>query len=373
MTGRPQGSKNRNYPPLPLSKALTVASAIEDKASGETVSRLLLAELVDSTPTSRVFRDLVAASRFYDLTSGGINADEFGLTQLGRRVTSGDETEVNAALKLAVLSVPAYKTFYERYSGKKVPAVGPLREFMAQQAEVDPTRVDEAIDFMLQDGTTAGFIKEMKGSKWVDLAGTPSPSSAAENATDRSEDGPDAGDEADSGHTPDPEPPAPEDHGQSNSSTGSPPGRDRPNAIFLGHGKNRKPLDQLIKILDEYGIPHKEAIAEPNAGRPIPSKVADTMRQCGAAILIFSADEELFDADSRSVWRPSENVVHELGAASVLYDNRIVIFKEDTVSLASNFSSIGYISFEHDKLIEKGIELFRELVNFKIVSITVGG
>jgi hypothetical protein len=64
--------------------------------------------------------------------------------------------------------------------------------------------------------------------------------------------------------------------------------------------------------------------------------------------------------------------VHELGAASVLYDNRIIIFKEEGLTLASNFSGIGYISFPKDKLSDKGIELFRELVNFKIVSISVG-
>ena len=129
----------------------------------------------------------------------------------------------------------------------------------------------------------------------------------------------------------------------------------------------------MTKILNEYGIPHKEAINEANGGRPIPTKVADVMRECGAAILIFTADEKFLDENGNELWRPSENVAHELGAASVLYGDRIIIFKEKNVSLASNFSSIGYISFDKDKLDEKGIELFRELVKFKIVNITVGG
>ena len=70
-------TKNRNYPPLPLAQALKVARAIQDDASGMTVSRLTLAELLDTTPTSRVFKELMASSRFYGLTNGGINADEF--------------------------------------------------------------------------------------------------------------------------------------------------------------------------------------------------------------------------------------------------------------------------------------------------------
>jgi hypothetical protein len=78
------------------------------------------------------------------------------------------------------------------------------------------------------------------------------------------------------------------------------------------------------------------------------------------------------DNAGNEVWKASENVAHELGAASVLYDNRIVIFKEDLVSLASNYSSIRYIEFAKDKLGDKGLDLFRELVGFKLVSFRVG-
>ena len=131
-------------------------------------------------------------------------------------------------------------------------------------------------------------------------------------------------------------------------------------------------MEQLVKILNEYGIPHREAVDEANRARPIPQKVAETMRECGAAILVFTADKEYFDKDGESIWRPSENVSHELGAASVLYGERIVVFKERGIELPSNFSSVGYIEFEKDKLIDKGIELFRELVSMKILSISVG-
>jgi hypothetical protein len=41
------------------------------------------------------------------------------------------------------------------------------------------------------------------------------------------------------------------------------------------------------------------------------------------------------------VWRPSENVVHELGAASIHYEERVVIFKEKGIDLPTKFKSIG--------------------------------
>lgn len=141
-------------------------------------------------------------------------------------------------------------------------------------------------------------------------------------------------------------------------------------AIFLAHGKNAKPLEQLKKILDQFKIPYKVAVEEPNLGRPIGKKIRETMQGCNCAILIFSADEEFFDKDGGSIWRPSENVVYELGAAGYLYENRIVIMKEENVEFPSNFREIGYISFSKDDLSSKTMDIIKELIGFGIVKIS---
>ena len=65
--------------------------------------------------------------------------------------------------------------------------------------------------------------------------------------------------------------------------------------IFVAHGKNKKPLEQLKKILDQFRIPYKVAVEEPNLGRPISTKVKETMQSCNCAILIFTADKEFQD------------------------------------------------------------------------------
>lgn len=140
--------------------------------------------------------------------------------------------------------------------------------------------------------------------------------------------------------------------------------------IFVAHGKNRKPLEQLEKILHQFKIPFRVAVDEPNLGRPISAKVRDVMKSCNCAILIFTADEEFKDKDGKTVWRPSENVAYELGAAGFLYDNRIVILKETDVSFPSNFRDIGYISFDKDQLDAKAMEVLKELIGFGIVKVT---
>lgn len=141
-------------------------------------------------------------------------------------------------------------------------------------------------------------------------------------------------------------------------------------AIFIAHGKNKKPVEQLKKILDQFKIPYKVAVEEPNLGRPIGAKVKETMALCNCAILVFTADEEFKSVQGQTIWRPSENVVYELGASGYLYDNRLVIMKEDEVSFPSNFRDLGYISFAKDNLESKSMEIIKELVGFGILKIS---
>ena len=141
-------------------------------------------------------------------------------------------------------------------------------------------------------------------------------------------------------------------------------------AIFIAHGKNKKPLEQLKKILEQFRIPYKVAVEEPNLGRPIGEKVREIMHECNCAILIFTADEQLQDKDGNTIWRPSENVVYELGAAGYLYGNRVVILKENSVEFPSNFNDIGYISFGKDQLEAKSMDVLKELIGFQIVKIS---
>lgn len=141
--------------------------------------------------------------------------------------------------------------------------------------------------------------------------------------------------------------------------------------IFIAHGKNKKPLEQLKKILEQFKIPFKVAVEEPNLGRPISTKIREIMESCNCAILIFTADEQFQDMSGKSIWRPSENVIFELGASGYLYDKRIVILKEDSVEFASNFKDIGYISFAKDQLESQSMAVLKELIGFGIVKITV--
>jgi predicted nucleotide-binding protein len=302
----------------------------------------------------------------YGLTDGGPNAPVISLQALGKRVVTPLEVgDDRLALREAAMKPTVAKKFYAKYDGSALPPKQIAQNVLAS-FEVPAERTSDVYDLLIENARHVGFIKKIKDKEYLDTGG-PFPSAVAEVSTEHDGDIDGTGDndvviDGQAGLA---------DRDVQEPAVRQPAGGHK-NAIFLGHGSNRKPMDQLVKILNEYGIPHKQAVDEPNRARPIPQKVAEVMRECGAAILVFTADKEYFDKDGDPIWRPSENVSHELGAASILYGDRIVVFKEKGIELPSNFSSVGYIEFEKDKLGDKGIDLFRELVSMKILSISVG-
>lgn len=135
------------------------------------VSRLTLAEILKTTPGSSVFGELVASSRFYGLTTGGINATEFALTTVGKDATGEDAERRVEALKAAVLNVPPYKAFFEHFVDKKVPGDPAFAEFLRKYASVPSDRVEECMEHIIADAETAGLLRSMGGGKWVDMTG----------------------------------------------------------------------------------------------------------------------------------------------------------------------------------------------------------
>jgi predicted nucleotide-binding protein len=355
-----------DIPSMSLEKATRVPVAIADNYGSHPTRPIDLATALNMTPSSGGFRMLCGASLGYGLTDGGPNAPVISLSNLGQRVVSPTDVDDDKhALRTAALNPTVAQKFYAKYDGSPLPPKNIAMNVLAT-FDVPRDRTSAVYDLLIENANFVGFLKKIKDKDYIDTGG-PIAADGSSGSDDQVqlEDSDQGVEASDAGESEMREPVS--NRSEPNGSGAA----SKKNAIFLGHGSNRKPMEQLIKILNEYGIPHKQAVEEPNRARPIPQKVAEVMRECGAAILIFTADREYFDKEGSSVWRPSENVSHELGAASVLYGDRIVVFKEKGIELPSNFSSVGYIEFEKDKLNEKGIELFRELVSMKIVSISV--
>lgn len=358
------GRKQRNYPQHSLEEALPVAQKIQDEMGGKPFKRLLLADALGIKPSSSNYRKLLSSSYQYGLTEGTQKASDISLTSSGVDATQhADASRRIAALRKAAMAPPVFGRFYQDYTDKKIPSPEMIGKILASEYAVPQHHTEEAARIIVANGRFAGLIRDIGGSAHVLLdAAPPEPQEPPE------------GDDAEHEEL------AGEEEGFAEvDSNGAAPTIEkvlpvvedkRPLPIFIAHGKKQAPLEKLQKILSAFQIPHKVAVQEANLGRPIPQKVKDTMSQCGSAILIFTRDEKFFDKDGTEIWRPSENVGYELGAASFEYEDRVVIFKEKGIDFPTNFQSIGYIEFEEDNIDAKTADLLKELIGFGLVKLT---
>jgi len=355
--------KYRNFPRDTLEESLAVSQKIMDEMAGKPFKRLLLADALGIAPSSSNFRYLLSSSHQYGLTEGTEKATEIELTDIGRYATqAADPAKRMAALREAATTPEVFGRFYRDYRDKKMPSPEMLGKILVAEYDVPENHADECARLTVENGRFVGIIRDIQGSAHV-LFDTPLASGEATAAVEEPwAEEPTETDKVEQQlqHEPDKE----------EALAHAPEEEKKPRRIFIGHGKNKKPLEKLQKFLSTFQIPYKVTIEEANLGRPISQKVRETMLQCGSAILIFTCDEKFFDENGNEVWRPSENVVHELGAASFLYEDRIVIFKEKGLHFPTNFQSIGYIEFEVDSIDSKTADLLKELIGFGLVKVT---
>jgi predicted nucleotide-binding protein len=320
-----------------------------------------MAIAIGRSPAASQFKIVLSSSIRYGLTAGSYNGQQISLEPLGQEIvrpTSSEERQ--AALAQAALTPPTFLAIFNYYKGKKVPEATFFENAVIRQFGVPREHAKLCVEIFISNMEYLGLVKNTTSGKWF-----ASEASQGRIATPDAEDSGNGGGE---GEVLSEEQPVIET--PKRQTTKPHVEESVKNSIFLGHGKNHVPLEQLKKILDKYHIPYKVAVDEPNKFRPISEKVANVMRDCGAGILIFTADEEMRSPEGEAIWRPSENVVFELGAASVLY-NKIIIFKEAGVDFPSNFKDIGYITFEKDKLDAMVHQLFGELMAYGIINVTV--
>jgi predicted nucleotide-binding protein len=352
-----------------LQEAVRIPRTLEDHYGGGPASPMDVAASLEITPASSWFRTLTGAAIAYGLTEGGYNSTEIKLTPLGSRVVAPtSEGDDEAALREALLKPRVMREFLTKYDRKKLPPENIGRNVLGSLG-VDRGATGRTLEVIIESARHAGAIRTMKGGgDWVDLR-APSRSASADG-----QEAEEPAELADLEEEPE-ERPGEEAEARDAAPPAAPevPEQAKPKPIFVGHGKNKRPLGKVEDILKNFGIPYLKAVGEPNLGQPIPTKVKNVMTQCGSAILIFTKDEQFVDADGNEIWRPSENVVYELGAASLAYDDRVVIFMEEGLTFPANFDSIGHITFQPDAIEAKTMDLLKELIGFGLLKVTPAG
>lgn len=349
---------------------MVVAAAIAEHNAGRPYSRLSLADAIGRKPDSSLYRTLLSASIQYGLTEGSHNVTSVSLTSLGTQIVMPkSDSERKAALLTAARNISLFADLYKHFDQAKLPTDVNFKNTLIREYNVDPEATDQCIAQFKSDGKYVGLIRAVGGADRVDIPHA----EASVGSTDTVDVERESFVDDDEPILPEPvTPAATSGNGASRAPGVSQPETTAPNAIFIGHGHDHDALKSLEELLKQMGVQYVIAKDEAHAGRPISQKIAEEMRKCSAGIFIASADDEWVDANGKTVMRTRQNVVFELGAASFQYGKRIVIFKEAGVEFPTDFSDLGYITYERGRLADKFADLIRELVKLNAIRITAG-
>lgn len=347
-----------DIPSVSLDEALRIPRGIFDQLGGSPSTPIEVGQVIGVQPTTGRFRNLAGAAVAYGITEGGAYADEIKVSDLGRRILKPTEEGDNLKASVeAILRPRITREFLTKYDGSPVPRQEIGRN-VVEGLGCPASRSEDVLKLILESARGVGVITEINGKEFISLRVKKSNQAVVEsdfNQTTTLDE--DASVEA---------------VVEKASSTEQSPNSQviLGKGIFIAHGKDKAPLAQLRKILDKFKVAYKVVSEEAHSGRAIGEKVRDTLKECNCAILIFTPDELLFDKDGNELYRPSENVIHELGAAAYLYDRRIVILKHKKIDLPSNVKEIGYIEFDDSGLEPKTMEILAELIELKLLHIS---
>jgi hypothetical protein len=329
-------------------EARTVAEALRDQYGKQPATPLQVAVAMDITPGSSTLKMITGASVAYGFTDAAAQAEQIGLTELGRRavapLTEGDDV---LALREAILKPRVTREFLEKYDGSRVPN-RPIAMNVLESMGVPADKTERALDMILANARTAEFIEVVKGSEYVSLHKAPSRGPKhSDNSADEVQDGP--------ADVVDLETPGGVANGRVDSDgAGEPPAVDPPAArnkkVFISHGRNKEIVGQLKEILTFGKFEPVVSVENESLAKPIPDKVLDDMRACGAGIVHVGVEETLLDSDGQQRKIINSNVLIEIGAALALYGRRLVLLVEEGTKLPSNLQGLYEARYSGEKL-----------------------
>lgn len=288
-------------------------------------------------PTSSGFRQLCGAAIAYGLTSGGYNAQQIAIEETGRRIVRPrDEGDDLAAKREAILKPRVVREFLEKYNGSGLPRQD-IAINVLEAMKVPRARAESAYEMILENAQSVGLLREIKGRQYVDLDSVELPSSPKLAVTEEFVAG--AHDELECVEIAAP------------STAESPVAMLEVNRrVFVTHGQNREFIEPIKKLLGFGELLPVVSVERQSVSQPVPDKVLNDMRSCGAAIIHVDADEVLIDKDANARAVVNPNVLIEIGAAMALYGRRFILLVKDGVNLPSNLQGLYEVRYKGELL-----------------------
>lgn len=328
-----------DIPAYSLEHALRVPTAIAENYALKPTKPFDVAAAMNLQPNSSQFRMLAGAAIAYGLTIGGYNVPEIELTPLAKKIArplkEGQDLE---AKREALLKPRIINEFLTQYNGSPLP-----KDNIAQNVLVDkgvpPERAADVLALILESTESLGLIQEIKGKKYVNLASPKTPFDTPQET---------------------PQPLYSEDEEVADTKAeGIEPSKTSASAtdetkvnrrVFVTHGKNKGFVEPIKKLLFFGELEAIVSVEKQSVSQPVPDKVMNDMRSCGAAIIHVEDELRLVDKEANEHVVLNPNVLIEIGAAMALYGKRFILLVKEGVKLPSNLQGLYEVRYDGDVL-----------------------
>jgi len=112
-----------------------------------------------------------------------------------------------------------------------------------------------------------------------------------------------------------------------------------------------------------------------SVSKPVPEKVMDDMRVCGAAIIHVDDDYTIVDKEGREHVIINPNVLIEIGAAMAFYGRRFILLVKEGIKLPSNLQGLYEVRYVNDGLDASAtirlLEAIKDIKNYALPTDTV--
>lgn len=335
-----------DVPAHSLDEALRVAQALSDNFGKSPTKPLRVAHAMSLSHVASGFRMLAGASIAYGLTEGGYNAEQISLTPLGRRIVAPlSEGDDLAARREALMRPRVIRDFLTRYNESKLPPEN-IGCNVLEELGVPIEKAATVFKLIVDSAQAVGFIRELKGARYVDIEAQAPPPEAKPPTADHRHDGDDDDDNAQL---------LPDVRSEAAGAAASaaaalPAARRLTNRVFITHGKNVEIVAQLKELLTFGGFTPVVAIETESVSKPAPDKVMDDMRSCDAAVIHVGAEQRVMGPDGTEHRMLNQNVLIEIGAAMALYGRKFILLVEKGTMLPSNLQGLYEVRHEGGKL-----------------------
>lgn len=356
--------RQADFPQTDLQQAQKIASALVDNFAGKEGAPPDIALAIGISPTSSAWAPLTGSAIAYGLTDGGINANTIKLTPLGRKLVAPEaEGDDLVARREAILKPRILKEFFERYRRAKFPS-DTIAVNVLKSLGIPPERVQSALEVVKANGRYAGIIRETPTGPFVslDAPGVPAPTATPALLEHEEEEPATPPDIPAGGAAAAPAPAAP----AVPLAKPAPAYDPKNNRVFISHGKQKAIVAQIKELLTFGNFDPVVSVERETTAIPVPEKVFEDMRACGAGVIHVGAEGEYLDKDGNKQRKINDNVLIEIGAAMALYGKKVILLVEKGVTLPTNLQGLYRCDFDGDRLdYEATMKLLKTFSQFR--------